>query len=314
MTSTRRSFMWPTIIIAVGCIWLLMTAGAFPEAVGDILVRAWPALLIIFGFDVLVGRRRLRVSGLTIDMNFLGLIATILLLVAVVFFAYQKHASDVRDEQVKTFAQTLTDDISKVQIEVSLNMMDVSVIPSAENSRDLRAEFKGSSESDVTMNWAIVGNTAKLTITEKTPDPVPKLENYGEGTLEMMLPSDVPVEVFSLVTNRGDIGFNMQPLRIDSLNLTTGKGDVTLNLPTSTTLGGSVINRDGSIELTVPENVTINLNLARGSGRPTYRYDTRRYDVLQDLTLKHNNTAGAFQVILNISTKDGAPVIVTDLG
>jgi len=45
-----------TIIIAVGSIWLLMTAGAFLRPLGY-LIRAWPALLIVFRIDVLVGRR-----------------------------------------------------------------------------------------------------------------------------------------------------------------------------------------------------------------------------------------------------------------
>ena len=58
---TRRNVLWPLIIMAVGGIWLLKVADAFPDAVDDILARAWPALLILFGFDVLLGRRRLRI-------------------------------------------------------------------------------------------------------------------------------------------------------------------------------------------------------------------------------------------------------------
>lgn len=313
MTSTRRSFMWPTIIVTVGSIWLLMTAGAIPEAVGDILVRAWPALLIIFGLDVLVGRRRLRISRLTIDMNFLGLIITILVVVGVVWFAYQKQASVVRDDQVQTFSQTLSEDITKVQINVAVNRISVTALPASENGRDLKAEFNGSNESEVTIDWSVQADTAVLTITEKAPDTIPKLENYGRGSLHVTLPTEIPVEVFTLVTEQGDVDINMQPLRIDQLNLTTDQGDVTLNLPASTVLNGTLINRDGQIELTVPEGVALFLKLDQGSGSPSYRYDSFRYDVLLNGTLQRKNSA-AFQVGLTITMKDNAPLIVNDLG
>jgi len=69
MTVTRRSLMWPILIIAIGCVLLLQAAGAFPEAVGDLLLRSWPALVILFGLDVLFGRRRLRILGRSIEIS-----------------------------------------------------------------------------------------------------------------------------------------------------------------------------------------------------------------------------------------------------
>ena len=65
MIATRRNYMWPLIVIAVGGLWLLVVADVFPDAVADLLKRAWPALLILFGYDVLFGRRRLPVARWT---------------------------------------------------------------------------------------------------------------------------------------------------------------------------------------------------------------------------------------------------------
>jgi len=311
MTTTRRSILWPLIIITVGCIWLLMSAGAFPEAMGDILLRAWPALLIVFGFDILVGRRHVRFARLAIDLNLIGLVLTIAMLIGVVWFAYQKQADVVRADQVKEFAQTLSDDIAQIRLDVSVSRTAVAIIPAAD-SRDLRAVFKGSEESDVTMTWNVEGDTGILVITETLPGPIPKLDNYGRGTLELILPVDVYVQLFALDGEEGDITANLQPLQIERIEFAVGGGDLQINLPTQNTLTGILKTLDGGIELDVPDSMALTVARAPDSGRPGYDYNKLRYDVLEDGTLKRQNTQ-VFQIGLTISVPDGAPVVIRDL-
>lgn len=311
MTTTRRSVMWPLIVIAVGSIWLLMVAGAFPEAVGDILLRAWPALLIIFGLDVLLGRRRLHVLRWNVEMSVVGLVATVLLLVGVVWFAYREQADVLRVDNVQTFSQSVPETVERVRLDISLERTTVNVTPAQEDGRQLSAEFTGSRESDVTMRWSVEGDTGVLTVDERYPNTFPKLEDYGRGALEVTLPPDVVIERFGLAGSRGDVTVDLQPIHVEQIALSMGGGDLVLSLPAVDVLQGQVRTDDGGIELLVPKDMALILKVQDGRN-PDFRYDTFQYDLLRDGTLKHKS-GEPYQYSLDVWIKDGEPLTITDL-
>ena len=57
MTSTRRNLLFPLLIIAVGVTMLLLAVGVLPEAIGDLMQRSWAALIVLFGFNLLLADR-----------------------------------------------------------------------------------------------------------------------------------------------------------------------------------------------------------------------------------------------------------------
>jgi hypothetical protein len=284
MTTTRRSIMWPLVIITVGSIWLLMSAGAFPEAVGDVLLRAWPALLILFGFDVLLGRRRLRILYWSVEMSLVGLVVMVLALAGLVWLAYAKQADVVRSDYVKTFSQTLPDEVIQMHFEISVGRTTVTIHPGS--TRDLQAEFKGGKESEVQMGWSVEGDSAVFRVVEEHPNAIPRLANYGRGTLDITLPADVIIKEFKLSGERGDVTADLQPLRVEWLELAIKRGDLKVNLPAQDALSGVLTSGDGGIELLVPPGMALMVGLKPGSGDPNYQYDTLTYDVLRDGTLK----------------------------
>lgn len=304
MTTTRRNVMWPLLIIAVGSIWLLKVAGAIPDAVGDILVRAWPALLILFGFDVLFGRRRLRMRGLNLEMSLVGLLAVLALLAGIVWFAYQKQADVLRTDNVQTFSQDLPVEVARVRVEVSLDRTTLTVNPA--QGSVLAAEFKGSQESEVKMNWLVEGDAGILRITETHPNAIPRLEDYGRGALVVSLPADVVIELFSLTSTRGDVTADLQPLHVEQLDLSVDEGDFSIHLPGLDVLQGKLKTGDGRVQLFVPPTMALILQMHGGS---TPQYDALRYDLLEGGKLKRVNTQ-AFQISLDIW---GSSLTVTDL-
>lgn len=309
MTTARRNLMWPLIVIAVGCIWLLMTAGALPEATGDIVLRTWPALLILFGFDVLFGRRRLRLWRTSVEMSLVGLVVTVVLLVGLVWLAYRNQADVVRADNVKAFSQVLPEEVSHVRLEISLDRTAVTASPATANPRELGAEFKGSRDSNVDMTWTVEGDTGVLKVAETHASAIPKLEDYGRGTLSIALPAGVVIDTFDLRSQHGDVTADLQPLRVEQVAWTVGGGNLALHLPTQDVLQGKLKTGDGGIELFVPQNMALVL---KAHGDPDYRYDTFRYDLLRDGTLKRTNTE-AFQISLDVELERGAPLTVTDL-
>lgn len=313
MTTTRRSLMWPLVIMAVGVIWLLMTAGTIPDAAGDILLRAWPALLVLFGLDVLVGRSRLHVGRWAIGVNLIGLLITIGLLAVVVWFAYDKQADVVRTDHVETFSQPLDEGVTRINLDISVDRTAVTIVPAEVGSRDLWTQFKGSNESDVKMVWSVDGDAGLLRVTETHSGTIPRLEDYGRGTLEVRLPAGVNIELFDLQSGRGDIQADFAVLTVQRLQLSAKHGNVTVNLPAGTELqGGLIKSEDGQLTVNVPSGMVLTLSLAGGSGRPNYDYDTIRYDELSDGTLKPEVREG-FQVALNLFVKSGARVQVNNL-
>ncbi|HVO69100.1 MAG TPA: hypothetical protein VMT24_03580 [Aggregatilineaceae bacterium] len=310
MTTTRRNLMWPLIIMAVGAVWLLMTAGALPEAAGDIVLRAWPAVLVLFGFDVLFGRRRVQIWRLSVEMSLVGLAVTIVLLAGLVWLAYRNQAEVVRADNVQVFSQVLPEEVSHLRLEISLDRTAVTASPATSNPRELGAEFKGSKDSDVAMTWSVEGETGILTVTETHASPIPKLKDYGRGTLNLTLPVEAIVDVLDLSNHHGDMTADLQPLRVEQLAVSVDNGDLTVHLPAQDVLQGK-LKTGGGLELFVPQNMALVLK-AQGSGEPEYRYDTFRYDLLRDGTLKLRNTE-AFQISLDVWLTSGAPLTVTDL-
>lgn len=311
MTTARRNVMWPLIVVAVGSIWLLMVAGALPAAVGDVLQRGWPALLVLFGLDVLAGQRRLFVAGRTIRVGYLALAAVLILLAGVIGFAYREQADVLRSDTRAVLDEQIPDEVERVQVVVDLKRTSVTVNPSGE-ANHMSAQFEGSRESDVALDWELGGSLARLAITETYRHSIPKLEDLGRGTLTITVPTNVTVERLSLANEQGDVVLNLRPVPVENLEVAVDGGSLTLDLPDQRALLGDLRVTDGGLSVNVPLAVALTLNRGSNSGTPTYSYDTDRYDLLANGELKRQNTV-EFNVGLTVTMKGGAPLVVSDV-
>jgi len=312
MTTARRRVMWPLLIVALGTVWLLAVAGAIPGAVSDLLQRAWPALLILFGFDVLLGRRRLPLGRSGVEMGWVGLALTVVLVAVVAALAYREQADVVRTENVQTLTQALGADVEHIRVDAQVMRTAVTVGVAEDGADEVRAVYRGSRESRVTMVWSVEGDTGVLTISEEARNAIPKLEDYGRGTLELLLPAGATVEVLRMAGDSGDVTADLTKLRVAQFALDFDAVDVTLRLPTLDVMQGRVATRNGDIELVVPAEMALDVKLDTGSGEPEYVYDSFRYDLLRDGELRRRNVP-AFQYGLDVWLKDGARLTITDV-
>lgn len=311
MTITRRSYMWSLIIIAIGSVWLLMVAGAFPNAIEDILFRAWPALAVLFGFDVLLGRRRVRIARWALDTSYVGMVLTVVLVVGVVFFAYRKQADVVRSDNVQEFSKVLPDAIERVELAIDVQRTAVTVTPAGEYERELAVTFSGSNESDVEIVWELLSETATLTINESYHSSIPSLEDYGRGTLLITLPIGVSVDLFDLSVVSGDVSFDLTPVTLPALVLTVDEGDVAIKLPTTDVLAGDLRVDNGDVDVMVPMANTLNIK-AQGNSSPTFQFDRDRYDLLVGGELK-NKSVASFDYSLDVWMSGGSLLTITDV-
>lgn len=314
MIATRRNFMWPLLVITIGSVWLLVVADVLPAAVDDLMARAWPSLLILFGYDIVFGRRRLPVARWTVDTSLIGLVIMVVFLAGVIWFAYEEQGDVVRDDNVVVFAQTLPDEIERVQISVALERTAITINPSIGSSRALGAEFKGSNESVVAMDWAVEGTTAILSIDERYGSSLPRLADYGRGTLDITLPSGILIDALALTGSAGDVVVDLSPIRMQALTIDVVQGDITLYLPALYTLDADLRSDQGNIELFVPPNMLLNLKPGEGSAMPNYDYDRLRYDLLANGELKPANmTSPAYNYTLDIWLPGNSWLTVTDI-
>ncbi len=311
MTMTRRSVMWPLIIVALGCVWLLMVAGAFPVAVEDVLKRAWPALLILFGLDVLAGQRRVRFAGRAIPLSVLAVVGMIAALVGVVWLAYRHQADVLRSDTQVTLDETLPEEIERVVIGLDLKRTGIS-IATADDERQLAVRFSGSEESQVDMDLEVDGTIARLTVTEAYRHSIPRLADYGRGTISVVIPRGITIEQLNIALQQGDMVLELRHSLVQSLAVETRQGDVILSVPDQVALVGNL--RVGGGDLTVNVALPLALSISRGSGSgiPRYSYDPDRYFLLADGDLKRQNST-EYNVALTVWMDSRATLTVADV-
>lgn len=312
MTTARGNLLWPLLVVALGAAWLLVALDAVPEAVGDVLTRAWPALLVLLGLELLIGRRRITLAGRALPLNLLTLLVMLIALGGIVALAYREQGDSLRTDNVQVFDQALDATLSRVEVIAALQRTAVTAGPSEQDARSLAATYRGSRGHTITMAWDAQAGAGTLAIDETAGEAIPRLEDYGRATLALALPEKTVIGLLRLDSKAGDGALDLQTLQIERLEVTLKDGTLTVTLPAGEVLSGRLRVEGGDLELRVPPQVALTITLAEGSGEPAYDYNDLRYDLLRDGTLKLENT-DEFQVGLTVWLDSGATLRVIDL-
>ncbi len=275
MNANRPNFTWPVLVIGVGIVVLLINANALPEAYGDLLVRAWPTLLIIFGLNVLLGGR-IRYANWVI----LGVAVGVTILIA--NFAYAERSKQYRDDYTFIWQDTLPDNITSLAINVEAKDTLVAITNSAEPAA-LEVRFVGSTESTMNVDLVIDGNSAVFNVIELRSGILPRLAEVGRGTLNLALPYGVFIEEFNYSGDDGSVTLDATQLAVRIIDVTVQRGNMQLCLPQRLPTEGFVIIGDqitlnnGDLRIYVPPDVTLSLVTNRDR-EPEYIPDIRRND------------------------------------
>lgn len=312
MTTVRRNLLWPLVLVAVGLVWLLIVLGQLPEAVGDLLQRSWPALLVLLGFDLLFGRYHISIARRKVPLAFFEVILTLVLVFGVIWQAYAQQADTIRSDSRTTFEELIDPAVTRVQLEINLKRTAVTVVALSDGANRLAAEYNGSEASDVAMTWNTQDESGTLSITETYRSAIPKLEEYGKGTLSVTLPANVVTELLQINVTEGAVDLQTQPGLIQRFEINTGEGDITLATPHRDAVTGVLQTGEGDIFISVSEDVPLRVRLAQGSSMPNYIYDEMRYYLLAGGTLERRN-AEFIQAEFAVDVEGGSTVTVEDL-
>lgn len=260
MTSAKSNFMWPVLIIGVGIVMLMISADVIPEAYGDLLIRAWPVLLLMFGLNVLLAGR-IRYANWMI----LGL--SIALVVVIARMAYAERQNEYRDDYTEFWQDNIPLDVGQLMVFIEAKETRVA-LTHAPIARQIQAEFIGSTESNVEIGMVVENGVATFSVIETRSGILPRLAEVGRGTLNIWLPPDVQIQELHYNGDNGAVTADLSQMMVRSLDLEVDAGNMRLCLP-SGSINNPIVGRQvrlnrGNLTVFVPNGVALNI----GPGDP----------------------------------------------
>ncbi|MBZ0280109.1 MAG: hypothetical protein K8L97_05175 [Anaerolineae bacterium] len=277
----QTNFIWGLVALGVGLIVLLRALDVLPAGMYDLALRAWPALLVLFGLGTLL-RNRIPLG------NLIALIVSVALVGGLAASAYSSRATQERSDYQEVIAQPIDSGITLLRVSVNTLGTDVEIVRSLA-SGTVSGQFSGSSESLLVASYNELGDgTADLAVTESRTSTFPMLESIGRGRLLLELPAGVALDV-SFVGQEGTVSLNMDGLALERLNMDLVKGNAAVSLPNYRPLGsapdatlGALVVREGSVTLIVPTTVAARFTLNRGGSGLRPDFDSTVYNLLAD--------------------------------
>jgi len=300
-TQRRTNLLLGVVVLATALVLLGQALGIIPSQLFDVVVRAWPALLVLAGLSLLL-RGRVPVSSA------IALVLTVALVAGIAAYAFSTRSQERRDDYREPIAQAIDPGLGLLRVRVSTLATDVELLRSV-TPDFVAGEFTGSTESQFTVAYEDLGDgSATLTLREAPRDTLPLLEAVGRGALRLELPSDVPLDV-ELVAADGLVALNMGETQVERLNLDLTHGDSVVTLPDYRPVSsvqnqsqGTLAVRDGAITLVVPATVAARLELDRGGSGVEPEYDPAFYNflfnrVLESRTIEQAETIVQYAIV-----------------
>ncbi len=302
----RTNLLLGFIALVIAAVALAQALGVMPAPVYDLLLRAWPALLVLLGLAFLL-RGRIRFGGLV------AFVVSAALVVGLGAYAFSSRAARQSDDQTVTISQPVRNDLSLLRIRVSTLSTDVELLRALDDSAGVSGKFTGSSESLVTSTYdEAADGSATLTVTETRSNPLPMLSSLGRGTLRLEIPSSVPVDI-EFQGADGALALNVSGTRVERLNVDLAHGSAIVTLPDyqplfskNTDTLGTLAVRDGDMTVAVPSTIGARLTLDRGGSGIDPEYDPNTYNFLFNSVLEARGIETATTIVqYNVTAPHG---------
>jgi hypothetical protein len=258
------SFVFPLLLVVVGVVLLLNNVGVVPWAIWTSIGRLWPVILILFGLDLLLGRRSAW-FGLTI--------AAIMLFAVFGAGLWMTHTeSSLAAAPIATEPQSAVvplDGASSGQVTVQIGA-GVLHLGSPPSNPDSLAEASGELPSGAQLkNHATtrngVADVAFSTAGAMNFWPFGSVnQSHANTNLDVLLSPKVPLTLNADV-GAGDSTFDLSGLQVRNFSLNNGAGQASVTFPTSAGQTTADIHSGaGSLSLTIPEGVGARIHASNG--------------------------------------------------
>ncbi|QPC84507.1 PspC domain-containing protein [Phototrophicus methaneseepsis] len=307
----RRSIILGLVALAVPVIALLTQLDTLPIGLTDLILRAWPVVLVIVGLLLLL-RPRVPQGGI------IALAVSGVLVAGIAAFAFSSRVDEQRTENTVTLAEDVSEGISTIQVDITTLDTDVQVVGRTDNEPTVEAAFVGTTASTVTVSYLEENNIGTFTINETQANAFPQLNEVGRSELQIMLPADVAIAV-TLIGEDGTVNFDAATLNLERLKMTLQQGDAIVTLPEYQPRSPSVVEdpgelrvNNGELRVRVPAAVGGRFVLNQASNRQPslgQDYDDLIYAlelrVNEWVLIARNYDDSAIQVTYNIFVPNG---------
>lgn len=246
----RNEIVGPVFMIGLGGVFLLSNFGVLLWGAWDTLWRLWPLLIIAIGLEIIVGRRSLWISLLSVLFLFAVLLGILWL-------------SDVRMDaggqplSAETISQPLGSATgAEVTLAPAVGEMIVAALPPGDDliSGTLRLGQRQQAWQDYSLEDDIVVYYLR------SRNVIPFFGAAWDWDLG--LTSAVPVDLDASM-GAGDMVLDLFDLDLSALDVSQGVGKIELTLPSDGAFDGQINQAIGSIVLHVPDNVGLRLDVSK---------------------------------------------------
>lgn len=307
MTTRRTSPFLGFMALLLAVLALIFNLGLLPSGMQDLILRAWPALLILFGLWLLL-RDRVPAAGPLALMISLGAAA------ALAAAAYSQRAAEVRTDNripiVESFAG-----VERLQIVVEVLNTQLDLFDGSADA--LSGEFVGARASALTTARTDDATTV-FRIVESQGNGMPLLDDVGRGTLRLNIPTAIPVDL--IVSGQdGAATLNLSSVALERLEISLGRGDIAVTLPDHRPISlpdgianGTIATSSGNISLILPPQTAARLELNRGGSGIEPSYDPTVFNYLVGDVLESRDILLApFVLRYELTTPDGLIRVTT---
>ncbi|MBX3084288.1 MAG: hypothetical protein KF716_21815 [Anaerolineae bacterium] len=286
----RLSVIWPVVMLVASGLWFFQSLNALPDSVSDMLRRSAPALLVIIGLMMLIGRR-VRFG------NLVAILLTVVLLVGVGTVAYSRQQAIVRNDYISPFETVIQGSVTSVRIILTTRQTDIEIVSAAAGNRTVSGNYTGSIESQVTVDYAVDGAIGTFNLSETQRNTFPALELVGRGKLTLSLPAGVTIEELTIKNEGGALTLDSSTNAINKLSVELANGDINATFAEASGMIGDLRTGGGGITVTIPPTITARVTL-KGGGAGSAQFDPNRF--IEDTNLVLQPVGGQAQIQLSL--------------
>jgi hypothetical protein len=254
----RGGLVGPTILIALGIVFLLNNLGYLSWGIWDSLLRLWPVVLIAVGLDLLVGRRSMLGSALVALLVLLGLCMAVWWSgfwlpngIAIVGETINQPLGGARS--------------ADVDIGMGAGQLHIGALAESDNLIEGRVDRAGNEQ--IARTFTMNGDTAVFGLKSRAAWPFMFGERRSDGVeWDLRLNRAIPLRLH-IDTGAGQAALDLARLHIANLEINTGVGQTTLTLPQEGQFAARINGGIGQVVVTIPAGMAARIVATTGLGQ-----------------------------------------------
>ncbi len=262
--------LWPLIFIViafdglirrkeiVGPVIMFCLAGAFMVsgfgwgwAAWNSIWRYWPVLVIAAGLEIMVGRRSIWLSALSV-LIVLGLLGGLLWLGG--FSFEQISGQSVVGESI---SQEIGD-TNKADVDIAMAAGEMNIGVLDDSNALIAGEVSVGTWQEIRSEYKIQGSTGYYFLRSLNPVFYPG----NDWTWNLGLTPDIPLDLDASM-GAGEMELELREVAVASLDASQGVGELKVILPEGVSMDGDISQAIGEIVIFVPEGVAVRVEVSK---------------------------------------------------